>query len=168
MVDAEQTYFQPAIHRITMEMMKKFNTEKAIVFNTYQNYLKICYHSLVLDLEQAARQNFYFGAKLVRGAYMEQVRTVSSSFVNHVKLNPLITGTRASQRPRLRGPDQPYVRGHLRHVPPLPPRVHAEDERAEAEGGRQRAAHRHHGRQSQRGHGQIRHTEVRKNKIVVR
>ena len=38
-----------------------------------QNYLKICNSSLLLDLEQASRQNFYFGAKLVRGAYMEQV-----------------------------------------------------------------------------------------------
>lgn len=47
------------------------------MFNTYQTYLKESFDELVTDLEQAERQRFYFGAKLVRGAYIELVKIIT-------------------------------------------------------------------------------------------
>lgn len=41
LMDAEHSYFQPAIHRLVMDMMRKHNGSHPFVSNTYQNYLKV-------------------------------------------------------------------------------------------------------------------------------
>jgi proline dehydrogenase len=74
LIDAEETWIQDPIDQIANEMMAMFNKEKAIVFNTYQMYRTASLGNLKAAYQLATAQNFFLGAKLVRGAYMEKER----------------------------------------------------------------------------------------------
>ncbi|PIF01246.1 MAG: proline dehydrogenase [Maribacter sp.] len=74
LIDAEESWKQGAADQLVEDMMRKYNKEKAIVFNTLQmyrwdrmDYLKGLYAT-------AQREGFKIGIKSVRGAYMEKER----------------------------------------------------------------------------------------------
>jgi proline dehydrogenase len=74
LVDAEETWIQEPIDALADEMMGLYNKEKAIVFNTYQLYRTASLSNLHLDYKKAVDNNYFLGAKVVRGAYMEKER----------------------------------------------------------------------------------------------
>ncbi len=74
MIDAEETWIQKTIDLLALDMMNRFNKEKAIVYNTYQMYRHDKLQSIKDDYQQAVDERFILGAKIVRGAYMEKER----------------------------------------------------------------------------------------------
>lgn len=94
MIDAEQTYFQPAIDNTITDLQvrstspsssthlpltdtqvlmplpnlqRRYNREYPAVFGTYQCYLKDAHTRLKDDMGRAKRHNYHFAAKLVGG-----------------------------------------------------------------------------------------------------
>ncbi len=79
MVDAEESWIQDAIDALVLDMMRRYNRERPIVFNTIQLYRKDRLAFLKALFEQAEREGFHLGVKLVRGAYMEKERERAKS-----------------------------------------------------------------------------------------
>jgi len=74
LIDAEDSWIQDPIDEIAYSMMRKYNLEKAIVFNTCQMYRSDMLGNLKNAFHEAAMHNYFLGVKMVRGAYMEKER----------------------------------------------------------------------------------------------
>ncbi|MGO4821669.1 MULTISPECIES: proline dehydrogenase family protein [unclassified Flavobacterium] len=72
LIDGEESWMQDAADDLVTDMMRKYNKEKAIVFNTLQLYRWDRLDYLKVIHEVAKKEGFYIGMKLVRGAYMEK------------------------------------------------------------------------------------------------
>ena len=72
LIDAEESWMQGAADELVTEMMQKYNKEKPVVFNTLQMYRWDRMDYLKKLHEQAEKEGFYIGMKIVRGAYMEK------------------------------------------------------------------------------------------------
>lgn len=72
--DAEETWIQGPIDSMIEDLMRHYNKERAIVYNTYQMYLTDRYAELREHYEKAEKEGYWLGVKLVRGAYMEKER----------------------------------------------------------------------------------------------
>ena len=109
MMDAEQTYFQPAIDDVALGLCQRYNEpltkgkqsneqrlKYALIYNTYQLYLKDAYGRLILDVERAKRLNYAFGVKIVRGAYMVSERERAQELSLPDPINTTIQDTHLS------------------------------------------------------------------------
>ncbi|MDE0558936.1 proline dehydrogenase family protein [Algoriphagus sp. NF] len=74
MVDAEESWFQDVIDDLAYEAMEKYNKERCVVYNTYQMYRHDSLARLMKAHQVAQEKGYLFGAKPVRGAYMEKER----------------------------------------------------------------------------------------------
>ncbi len=74
LIDAEETWIQQPIDQLAYDMMRRYNSNQPIVFNTFQMYLKETYQKLQHAFSDASGNNYKLGVKMVRGAYMEKER----------------------------------------------------------------------------------------------
>ena len=72
MFDAEESWMQDAADALIEDMMRKFNKEKAYIFNTIQCYRWDRLKFVKESHDKAKEHNFKLGFKVVRGAYMEK------------------------------------------------------------------------------------------------
>ena len=74
LIDGEESWMQDAADDLVEDMMRIYNTDKTIVYNTLQTYRWDRLDYLKHLHARAKKEGFKVGMKIVRGAYMEKER----------------------------------------------------------------------------------------------
>jgi proline dehydrogenase len=88
LIDAEESWIQDTIDRMANIMMARYNKERAVVYNTFQMYRHDRLAFLKESFDLAKSKEYYLGAKLVRGAYMEKERKRAEEMNYATPINP--------------------------------------------------------------------------------
>ncbi len=87
-VDAEESWIQDTIDHLVWLMMKRYNRQRVVVYNTFQMYRTDRLQFLTESYDRSQREGFLLGAKLVRGAYMEKERQRAAQMGYPDPINP--------------------------------------------------------------------------------
>lgn len=93
MIDAEESWIQNTVDSLAAAMMKAYNRDEAIVFNTVQLYRSDRLSYLKEASQAAAAEGYWLGVKLVRGAYLEKENRVAAEQGRPSPLNPSKSAT---------------------------------------------------------------------------
>jgi proline dehydrogenase len=93
MMDAEESWIQQVMDDLMLEMMLKYNRERAVVYNTFQMYRHDRLAKLTELIDKAKSEKFTAGIKLVRGAYMEKERkrAAEQNYTDPIQANKVST-----------------------------------------------------------------------------
>ena len=72
LIDAEESWIQPAIDEIAESLMEKYNKKTPVIYTTLQMYRKDRMIYMKNLYNKATKRDFKVGIKLVRGAYIEK------------------------------------------------------------------------------------------------
>lgn len=87
-IDAEESWIQDTIDHLVWLMMRRYNKQRVVVYNTFQFYRHDRLHFLTESYDRARQEGFLLGAKLVRGAYMEKERARAQAMNYEDPINP--------------------------------------------------------------------------------
>jgi len=87
-IDAEDSWIQDTIDHLVWLMMRRYNRQRVVVYNTFQMYRTDRLRFLMESYDRAREAGFLLGAKLVRGAYMDKERLRAAEMGYPDPINP--------------------------------------------------------------------------------